>query len=139
MNPSSANTENDAKINIIFTLSLISIFMFLIMARNRRRTSNEIPPWPYQWPVVGNLFQLSENPHIKLSNMAQTYGPIMAVRLGPRIVVVGSSAEAAEEILKTNDSVLSGRYLRFDAQYNCTSTIFKITIILKTIVDTHIR
>ncbi|KAK4493031.1 hypothetical protein RD792_018155 [Penstemon davidsonii] len=53
------------------------------------------------------------NPHIKLKNMAQTYGPIMSLRLGTRLVVVGSSPKAASEILKTHDSILSARHLSY--------------------------
>ncbi|KAL4557635.1 hypothetical protein LXL04_035820 [Taraxacum kok-saghyz] len=68
-----------------------------------------LPPGPYPWPLVGNLFQIGKNAHIRLDEMAQVHGPLILLRLGQRIVIVGSSSSAASEILKTHDQVLSGR------------------------------
>lgn len=96
-------------------ISLLTILMMLIFSYIRRRTtrSAEIPPGPYPWPVIGNFHQMGKNPHIKLASMARTHGPIMSIRLGARLVVVGSSVEAATHILKTNDCVLSARHLSY--------------------------
>ncbi|KAJ6417716.1 hypothetical protein OIU84_001153 [Salix udensis] len=38
-------------------------------------------------------------------------GPLISLRLGTQLLVVGSSAEAAAEILKTHDRFLSGRHV----------------------------
>ncbi|CAH1446201.1 unnamed protein product [Lactuca virosa] len=68
-----------------------------------------LPPGPYPWPIVGNLFQMGKIPHIRLAEMAQVHGPLMTLRLGQQITIVGSSASAASEILKTHDHLLAGR------------------------------
>ncbi|KAH8492445.1 hypothetical protein H0E87_021851 [Populus deltoides] len=52
---------------------------------------------------------MGNKPHISLTKLAQVYGPLMSLRLGTQLVVVGSSREAASEILKTHDRELSGR------------------------------
>ncbi|KAK4487373.1 hypothetical protein RD792_006004 [Penstemon davidsonii] len=106
-------SSNENVNNALFFL--ISVFMLvIILAEIRlRRTSAPIPPGPFSWPVIGNLLQLRSNPHIKLNNMAQTYGPIMSLRLGAKLVVVGLSPKAASEILKTHDSILSARHLSY--------------------------
>ncbi|CAK9178198.1 unnamed protein product [Ilex paraguariensis] len=54
---------------------------------------------------------MGKQPHVSLTNFAQTYGPIMSLRLGTQVMVVGSSPAAAVEILKTHDRVLSARYV----------------------------
>ncbi|XP_057950874.1 (S)-N-methylcoclaurine 3'-hydroxylase isozyme 1-like [Malania oleifera] len=50
-------------------------------------------------------------PHVTLNNLAKVHGPLMSLRLGGQLLIVGSSPTAAMEILKTHDRVLSGRYI----------------------------
>ncbi|KAK4403570.1 putative (S)-N-methylcoclaurine 3'-hydroxylase isozyme 2 [Sesamum angolense] len=100
-------------------LSLMFVLLFMIMRCIARGASPAIPPGPFPWPVIGNFLQVGENPHIKLSRMAGNYGPIMSLRVGARLVVVGSSVKAAVEILKTHDRVLSGRHLSYTQPASC--------------------
>ncbi|KAK4436323.1 (S)-N-methylcoclaurine 3'-hydroxylase isozyme 1 [Sesamum alatum] len=100
---SAVNHENVS--NFTF-LCLIFVLLFMIMKCIERGASPAIPPGPFPWPVIGNFLQVGENPHIKLFRMARTYGPIMSLSVSARLVVVGSSAMAAMEMLKTNDRVL---------------------------------
>ncbi|CDP07884.1 unnamed protein product [Coffea canephora] len=50
-------------------------------------------------------------PHATLSNLAQTYGPLMCLKLGTQYLVVGSSPAAAIELMKTHDRTFSARYV----------------------------
>lgn len=86
---------------------LLFFFFFFRMIKSSKK--QRLPPGPYPWPIVGNLFQMGKNAHIRLAEMAQVHGPLMSLRLGQRILIVGSSSIAASEILKTHDHVLSGR------------------------------
>ncbi|XP_059658476.1 corytuberine synthase-like [Cornus florida] len=54
---------------------------------------------------------MGKKPHITLTNFARSYGPLMSLRLGTQIMIIGSSTTAAEEILKTHDRNLSARYV----------------------------
>ncbi|KAL4557628.1 hypothetical protein LXL04_035813 [Taraxacum kok-saghyz] len=83
-------------------------FFFFFLTRNKSSKELPLPPGPYPWPIVGNLYQMGKNTHIRLAEMAQVYGPLMSLRLGQRILIVGSSPAAASEILKTHDRALSG-------------------------------
>ncbi|GJR75015.1 cytochrome P450 [Tanacetum coccineum] len=49
--------------------------------------------------------------HVSTAMFAKTYGPILSFRIVSQNVVVVSSAEAAMEVLKTQDHNLSGRIL----------------------------
>ncbi|KAL0452520.1 UNVERIFIED_CONTAM: (S)-N-methylcoclaurine 3'-hydroxylase isozyme 1 [Sesamum latifolium] len=109
----SRNAVNHENVSNFTFLSLIFVLLFMIIKCIARGASPAIPPGPFPWPVIGNFLQVREDPHIKLSRMARTYGPIMSLRVGARLVVVGSSAKAAMEILKTHDRVLSGRHLSY--------------------------
>ncbi|KAI7756359.1 hypothetical protein M8C21_031739 [Ambrosia artemisiifolia] len=69
----------------------------------------DLPPSPPKLPIIGNLHQLGSSPHRALHAMAQTYGPLMLIRLGSVPVLVASSVEAALEIMKPHDLVFSNR------------------------------
>ncbi|XP_027182465.1 probable (S)-N-methylcoclaurine 3'-hydroxylase isozyme 2 [Coffea eugenioides] len=73
--------------------------------------SPPIPPGPTPWPVLGNIPHMGRLPHVTLCNFAQTYGPLICLKLGTQYTVVGSSPAAAIEILKTHDRSLSARYV----------------------------
>ncbi|KAL7585201.1 hypothetical protein Lser_V15G43093 [Lactuca serriola] len=91
---------------IPWSLLLFFIFFFRMIKSSKKQP---LPPGPYPWPIVGNLFQMGKIPHIRLAEMAQVHGPLMTLRLGQQITIVGSSASAASEILKTHDHLLAGR------------------------------
>jgi len=68
-----------------------------------------LPPGPRGLPVIGSLHLLGKFPHRNLAKLAETYGPLMSIWLGPRLVVVATSPAAAEEILKTQGSNFANR------------------------------
>uniref|UniRef100_A0A2C9UI96 Cytochrome P450 n=1 Tax=Manihot esculenta TaxID=3983 RepID=A0A2C9UI96_MANES len=70
-----------------------------------------LPPGPFAWPIIGNLLQMGKDVHVSLANLAKVHGPLMSLRLGTQLLVVGSNAAAAREILKTHDRKLSGRFV----------------------------
>jgi len=67
------------------------------------------PPSPPKLPIIGNLHQLVTLTHRTLQSLAQTYGPLMLLHFGNVPVLVVSTAEAAREVLKTQDLVFSNR------------------------------
>lgn len=90
---------------LIFPLLLI----FVKHLKSLIPSKAPLPPGPKPLPIIGNLLQIGKDPHVKLSEFARSYGPLISLRLGTQILIVGSSLRAAEEILKTNDRLLSGR------------------------------
>ncbi|KAL5547314.1 hypothetical protein UlMin_007001 [Ulmus minor] len=98
------------------TLLLILLPFFLLILKQFKpsflsKYPSSLPPGPFQWPIIGNIFQIGNSPHITFARFAQTYGPLFSLKLGTQLVIVGSSPEAAMEILKTQDRSLSARYV----------------------------
>nr|WJZ49108.1 cytochrome P450 [Isodon lophanthoides var. gerardianus] len=62
-------------------------------------TNRKLPPGPYPLPIVGNVFQVWQNPHQSFSQLSKKYGPIMSIRLGTTLNVVVSSPEIAKVVL----------------------------------------
>ncbi|KAK7343785.1 hypothetical protein VNO77_12817 [Canavalia gladiata] len=89
---------------LLVTISLVIARFFL----NRHRKRNQAPG-PTGLPIIGNLHQLGPKPHCSLSSLAQTYGPIMSLRLGSVSVAVVSSPTAAQEIFQKNDQAFANR------------------------------
>ncbi|XP_042374887.1 alpha-humulene 10-hydroxylase-like [Zingiber officinale] len=87
------------------------LFVFFIATLKRMRKSSEagqklvrLPPGPPRLPLVGNIHHLAgANPHRKLRHLARAHGPLLLLRLGQADLVVASSVEAVEEIVKVHD------------------------------------
>ncbi|OAY64018.1 Cytochrome P450 71A9 [Ananas comosus] len=86
-----------------FLLVLLLLLVLLIARRNKTSPSLKLPPGPPTLPLIGNLHQLGSVPHRSLSRLSQRYGPLMRLKLGSRPTIVVSSANMAQEILKTHD------------------------------------
>ncbi|KAM3748270.1 hypothetical protein ACB098_05G095200 [Castanea mollissima] len=88
---------------LIFTQALLHIKDWLFKKRV------QLPPGPTGLPIIGSLLTLGDRPHESITKLAETYGPLMTVRLGFNVTVVASSAEMAREILQKNDQAFLGR------------------------------
>lgn len=83
---------------------------FLVSARKGNESNpRRLPPGPPTLPIFGNLFSLGTKPHVSLTELAKTYGPLMSLQLGQMPTVVVSSAIMAREALQKNDLSLSNR------------------------------
>ncbi|KAF7851360.1 hypothetical protein BT93_L4088 [Corymbia citriodora subsp. variegata] len=71
------------------------------------RNSNalKLPPGPKKLPLIGNLPQMRrpELPHHHMSGLAKTYGPIYHLRVGELTLVVLTTPDIAEEVLRTHE------------------------------------
>ncbi|PON58362.1 Cytochrome P450, E-class, group I [Parasponia andersonii] len=98
---------------ILFPLTLLFLLLPLIflLSKHLLKSSPILPPGPFGWPIIGNIFQVGSNPHQTFAHLAKSYGPLFSLKLGTQLVIVGSSPAAAMEILKTHDRNLSARFV----------------------------
>ncbi|KAJ8771422.1 hypothetical protein K2173_026599 [Erythroxylum novogranatense] len=97
---------------LFFLFVLVLLPLIFIQFRNILSPSpkrQHLPPGPRPWPIIGNILQMSNRPHVSLAKLAKVHGPLVSLRLGTQLLVIGSSPLAASEILKTQDRLLSGR------------------------------
>ncbi|KAJ8420219.1 hypothetical protein Cgig2_033972 [Carnegiea gigantea] len=95
----------------LYSLSFLPIILSSIFLYKWLNTSNQKnpPPFPPRLPILGNLHQLWKAPHHSLHSLSQKYGDLMLLRLGSKPTLVVSSANAAQEIMKTYDIIFSNR------------------------------
>ncbi|KAL9235606.1 hypothetical protein vseg_010351 [Gypsophila vaccaria] len=89
-------------------LALVSILTFIILMYSKQNAKNQMPS-PRKLPIIGNLHQLGTLPHRSLGSLSRKYGDLMLLHLGSKPTIVVSSADGAEEILKTHDAVFANR------------------------------
>ncbi|XP_050221350.1 (S)-N-methylcoclaurine 3'-hydroxylase isozyme 1-like [Mercurialis annua] len=103
-------------LNLPFLLFL-PVIVFIVLNKllsslsSKHRLNLPLPPGPKPWPILGNIPQIERNLHICMANFAKAHGPLILLRLGKQVVVVGSTPEAATEILKNHDRLLSSRFV----------------------------
>ncbi|KAH8959949.1 hypothetical protein BDL97_06G104200 [Sphagnum fallax] len=95
--------------NLGLLITLLLLTLLVVLQRFGFRKSQKLPPGPWPWPVVGNLFMLGKSPHTALTRFAEQYGPLVYLRLGSAHTVVASSPALAKEFLKTQDHVFQAR------------------------------
>ncbi|RRT40558.1 hypothetical protein B296_00058459 [Ensete ventricosum] len=97
---------------------LVLSFLFLLLLIKKRgftRCGSEShpprrPPGPWNLPFVGCMHHLvGQLPFRAFRELARKHGPLMLLRLGQVDVVVVSSREAAEEILKNQSVTFAAR------------------------------
>ncbi|KAJ9567890.1 hypothetical protein OSB04_003856 [Centaurea solstitialis] len=95
---------------LIFSLCFSVLLLFLFKPLSSSSNPYKIlPPSPPRLPIIGNLHQLGSSPHRSLQAMAQSYGQLMLLHLGTVPVLVASSTDVAQEIMKTHDLIFSNR------------------------------
>ncbi|KAM4085157.1 hypothetical protein ACJW30_10G005700 [Castanea mollissima] len=73
-------------------------------------TSKELPPGPKPFPIIGNLLELvGHRPQKSMAKLANTYGPLMTLKLGQKTTIVISSADLAKEVLQQHDQFFCNR------------------------------
>ena len=92
-------------------LTILAFIFILLFKWNSTlpNTKKHSPSSPPKLPIMGNLHQLGLQPHRSLRALAQHHGPLMLLHFGSVPTLVVSSADAAREILKTQDLIFANR------------------------------
>ncbi|XP_072406275.1 cytochrome P450 2K1-like [Chiloscyllium punctatum] len=91
-------------------LSLLALFLFLVVSVIRRRVPRNFPPGPTPLPLIGNLHQLDlKKLDWSLMGLAEKYGNVFSVELGPLKAVVLTGYDTVKDALVNHADQFSGR------------------------------
>ncbi|XP_074263214.1 cytochrome P450 76T24-like [Silene latifolia] len=95
----------------ILSLILVTIIfvIFYVIKISRNSTKSKRPPGPKPWPIIGNIHQLGDKPHLSVAELSKKYGPIMSLKLGTMTIIVISSPQVAKEMFLKHDLTFSSR------------------------------
>ncbi|KAJ3681459.1 hypothetical protein LUZ60_015948 [Juncus effusus] len=114
------------------TSLLFLLVLSLYILRKKITNPNfkaKLPPGPWTLPFIGSLHHLATAslPHHAFRDLARLHGPIMLLRAGETDLVVISSREAAQEVMKTQDINFANRPIMSAPNiicYGCTDIAF---------------
>ncbi|CAM0955707.1 unnamed protein product [Alopecurus aequalis] len=91
-------------------LVIVPLLYFIWSSRRHEGSILRPPPSPWALPVIGHLHHVAGAlPHRAMRDLSRRYGPLMLLRLCELRIVVASSADAAREIMKTQDLAFASR------------------------------
>ncbi|KAJ3702794.1 hypothetical protein LUZ61_006499 [Rhynchospora tenuis] len=109
-------------VSVPYQLGALLLFVLALKLLYKKKTTKiqsklRLPPGPWTLPFIGSLHHLvrSKLPHRTLRDLAQSHGPVMLLRAGQTDLVIITSKEAAQEVMKTQDANFSDRPLLFTA------------------------
>ncbi|KAL0969175.1 hypothetical protein UPYG_G00223460 [Umbra pygmaea] len=109
MNESSIVREWSGQVQPALVASFVFLFCLEACLWVRNLKLKKRLPGPFAWPVVGNVMQLGQMPHITFSNLAKKYGNVYQIRLGCNDIVVLNGETAIREALIQHSTEFAGR------------------------------
>uniref|UniRef100_A0A8C1TUF0 Cytochrome P450 1A n=1 Tax=Cyprinus carpio TaxID=7962 RepID=A0A8C1TUF0_CYPCA len=95
--------------------SLVAIITICVVYLLMRLTHIKIPeglqklPGPKPLPIIGNVLEVGNNPHLSLTAMSKCYGPVFQIQIGMRPVVVLSGNDVIRQALLKQGEEFAGR------------------------------
>ncbi len=87
----------------LISLLIVSLAIIYLLS-SKKSKSTKLPLGPKGIPFLGNLPQIVQDPHLKLSKWAQKYGSLFTIYFGPKAALILSSPKVMKEILGTAQS-----------------------------------
>jgi hypothetical protein len=92
-------------ITVCFGVPLLILLVYLSFGKKQKK----LPPGPFPWPVIGNLFLGGPHPHQVFTQLARRYGNIMTLYFGSVRVLVVSDASMSKELFSVSDANFASR------------------------------
>ena len=103
----------------IHALSFLLLGTTFVLLKDKRRRPSPGPP---TIPLFGNIFQLySMNPWEKIDGWRVKYGPVMAIKLGLRTLIILNPREAARDLVDRRQNIYSDRPSMISFEYHFSS------------------
>ncbi|XP_072044018.1 cytochrome P450 1A1-like [Amphiura filiformis] len=93
----------------IYSITVVLLIILASLVYLSIRRPSGMPPGPIGLPIVGNMFSLTDQPHIKFKEMTKKYGNIFAVKMGQRWMVVLNQIDVVRDAMLKKPVEFAGR------------------------------
>lgn len=107
---------------IIIMLTLMLAYVLIKHLLSFPNGGKNLPPGPFQLPIIANLTNLGKLPHQSLAKLSQKYGPVMHLQLGCITTIVISSSALAQQVFQKKGRVFSSRFIP-DSLHACNHSL----------------
>ncbi|XP_030621870.1 cytochrome P450 1A1 [Chanos chanos] len=95
--------------SLVALATLCVVYLLLQLQRKKIPEGLSPLPGPKPLPIIGNVLEVGNNPHLSLTAMSKRYGPVYQVQIGTRPVVVIGGNEVVRQALIKQGEDFSGR------------------------------
>lgn len=95
--------------SLVAIITICTVYLFMWVTRTKIPEGLRVLPGPKPYPLIGNVLELGSNPHLSLTTMSKTYGPVFQVQIGTRPVAVLSNSEVVRQALIKQGEEFAGR------------------------------
>ncbi|XP_018426076.1 PREDICTED: cytochrome P450 2K1-like [Nanorana parkeri] len=86
------------------------VFLAIVLYRQKKNVHPNYPPGPPSFPIIGNMHLISmEKPYVTFQELAEKYGSVYSLQIGPQKIVVLNGHETVKEALVNYAEEFAGR------------------------------
>ncbi|CAB1339250.1 unnamed protein product, partial [Coregonus sp. 'balchen'] len=94
---------------LVAMVTLCLVYMFMKYMHTEIPEGLKRLPGPRPLPIIGNVLEVQNNPHLSLTAMSERYGSVYQIQIGMRPVVVLSGSETVRQALIKQGEDFAGR------------------------------
>uniref|UniRef100_A0A673YG42 Cytochrome P450 1A n=1 Tax=Salmo trutta TaxID=8032 RepID=A0A673YG42_SALTR len=94
---------------LVAMVTLCLVYMFMKYKHTEIPEGLKRLPGPKPLPIIGNVLEVHNNPHLSLTAMSERYGSVFQIQIGMRPVVVLSGSETVRQALIKQGEDFAGR------------------------------
>nr|AME15627.1 cytochrome P4501A1 [Heteropneustes fossilis] len=96
-------------VSLVAMITICTVYLLLWLMRVKIPEGLHKLPGPKPLPIIGNVLEVGNNPHLSLTAMSKCYGPVFQVQIGTRPVAVLSGNDVIRQALLKQGEEFSGR------------------------------
>ncbi|KAJ3300097.1 hypothetical protein HK104_004566 [Borealophlyctis nickersoniae] len=86
--------------------------VYAVLSRDKNN-GKKLPPGPTGLPILGNLHQLGDFPHLRFLEWTKIYGDVFSIRMGSQLAVIINGPKPLKDLLVTNGVKHSSRFFSY--------------------------
>ncbi|KAK2898652.1 hypothetical protein QQF64_032096 [Cirrhinus molitorella] len=95
--------------SLLAIITICVVYLFIRLMRTKIPEGLKKLPGPKALPIIGNILEIGNNPHLSLTAMSKCYGPVFQIQIGMRPVVVLSGNDVIRQALLKQGEEFAGR------------------------------